>query len=182
MLALHSPPAPVRLRAAGIGDLAALNSVVERAFMTWTLPERVKRLSLPSYRYRAIDLDFLRIVVAERAQHIVGVAAWEAADARDLPIGLAGLLLHGLYVDPASLRQGIGSQLLDAAVDAARVQGCDGVLVKAQADAVGFFVAYGMRLLPVHDPERDYPHRYWFAVDTPPVAASAPAAPQTGTR
>lgn len=159
------PPATITLRPAGLADLDALNGVVERAFMTWKLPERVKRLSLPSYRYSAIDLDFQHLVVAETATGIVGVAAWEAAEARDLPLGLRGLLLHGLYVDPTHSRQGIGSRLLDAALLAARTQGYDGLLVKAQADALGFFAARGMRLLPVYDPDRDYPHRYWQAVD-----------------
>lgn len=158
--------ATIHLRPATAADIEALNGVVERAFMTWNLPERVKRLSLPSYRYRALDLQFQHLVVAETAVHgIIGVAAWEPAEARDLPSGLTGLLLHGLYVEPAHIHRGIGSHLLDAALDAARAAGVDGLLVKAQIDAVGFFVARGMRLLPVQDAERDYPHRYWQAVD-----------------
>ena len=158
--------ATIELRPAVAADIEALNGVVERAFMTWDLPERVKRLSLPSYRYRAIDLSFQQLVVAETATHgIIGVAAWEPAETRDLPWGLTGLLLHGLYVEPAHIHRGIGSLLLDTALQAARTQGVDGLLVKAQADAIRFFTARGMRLLPVQDPERDYPHRYWQAVD-----------------
>ena len=103
--------APPQLRPATAADIEALNGVVERAFMTWNLPERVKRLSLPSYRYRALDLDFQHIVVAETPIHgIIGVAAWEPAEPRDLPSGLTGLLLHGLYVEPAHIHRGIGSQ------------------------------------------------------------------------
>jgi predicted N-acetyltransferase YhbS len=167
-------PATIPLRPAVAADIEALNGVVERAFMTWNLPERVKRLSLPSYRYRAIDLQFQHLVVAETAVHgIIGVAAWEPAEARDLPSGLTGLLLHGLYVEPAHIHRGIGSQLLDAALDAARAQAVDGLLVKAQADAISFFVARGMRLLPVQDAERDYPHRYWQAVDLVVPAVNA---------
>ena len=132
--------------------------------MAWQLPERVKRLSLPSYRYHPHDLDHLHIVVAEDANHaIVGLASWEPASPRDLPAGTRGLLLHGLYVDPSSQRQGMGSQLLAAAATAARDQGVDGLLVKAQADANGFFAARGLQRLAVDDPARDYPHRYWLA-------------------
>jgi len=47
---------------------------------------------------------------------------------------------------------------------AARAQGCDGVLVKAQADAEGFFGSQGLQKLPVLQPNRDYPHRYWLDV------------------
>lgn len=152
----------IRIRPAQTGDIAALNGIIERAITTWNLPERVKRLSLPSYRYQAHDLGHLHIVVAADAAHeIIGVAAWEAANPRDLTAGKRGLLLHGIYVDPTKQKQGVGSRLLEAALAAARAEGCDGLLVKAQADASGFFAARGMARLPVENPERDYPHRYW---------------------
>jgi len=160
-----SPPMTTfHLRQAHESDLPAVNGVIERAIATWQLPERVKRLSLPSYRYHAHDLVHLHLVVAENADHaLVGVAAWEPANQRDLPAGKNGLLLHGLYVDPSHQHRGIGSRLLDAAEAAARAQGFDGVLVKAQADAKGFFEARGLQRLPVEDAERHYPHRFWLA-------------------
>ncbi|OHE61676.1 MAG: GNAT family N-acetyltransferase [Thiobacillus sp. GWE1_62_9] len=153
-----------RLRQAHADDLPAINGVIERAIATWQLPERVKRLSLPSYRYHAHDLVHLHLVVAEDAGHaLVGVAAWEPARQRDLPAGMSGLLLHGLYVDPVHQHRGVGSRLLDAAAEAARAQGLAGVLVKSQADASGFFEARGLQRIPVEDPARDYPHRFWLA-------------------
>jgi Sortase and related acyltransferases len=157
-------PAAVPIRSAQAADIAALNGVIERAISTWNLPERVKRLTLPSYRYQEHDLDHLHIVVAEDETHaIVGVAAWEEANPRDLPAGKRGLLLHGIYVDPAKQHQGAGSRLLDAAQRAACKGGYDGLLVKAQREANAFFAARGMARLPVENPERDYPHRYWQA-------------------
>jgi predicted N-acetyltransferase YhbS len=153
------------LRPATPADLDAVNTVIERAVMTWNLPERVKRLTLPSYRYSAHDLNHLKLMVAERTgSGIVGVAAWEPASARDLPAGKTGLLLHGLYVDPAQQRAGIGRRLLDAAVAAAREQGFNGLLVKARPEAEGFFLARGLTPLPVTDAERDYPHRFWMEI------------------
>lgn len=152
------------LRQAQAPDLPAVNGVIERAIATWQLPERVKRLSLPSYRYHTHDLVHLHLVVAEGAEHVlVGVAAWEPANSRDLPAEKRGLLLHGLYVDPSHQHRGIGSRLLDAAETAAREQGFDGVLVKAQADAKGFFETRGLQRLPVEDAARHYPHRFWLA-------------------
>ena len=160
---MQSPTTAFHLRQAHADDLAAINGIVERAIATWQLPERVKRLSLPSYRYHAHDLVHLHLVVAEDANHaLVGVAAWEPANPRDLPAGKNGLLLHGLYVDPACQHRGVGSQLLDAAATAARAQSLDGVLVKAQADANGFFEARGLQRLPVEDAARHYPHRFWL--------------------
>lgn len=159
------PPAAVfRIRPGDEADLAALNTVIERAIMTWKTPERVKRLSLASFRYQTHDLALLRIVVAESGNRaIAGVAAWGAARTCDGPAGQRGLLLHGLYVDPAYARRGVGGCLLEAAMQAAREQNFDGLLVKAQPEAAGFFAARGMRPLPVRDATRDYPYRYWWA-------------------
>jgi N-acetylglutamate synthase-like GNAT family acetyltransferase len=157
------PLAAIHLRQAHAADLPAINGVIERAIATWQLPERVKRLSLPSYRYHVHDLVHLHLVVVEDADRApVGVAACESANPRDLPAGLRGLLLHGLYVDPAHQHRGVGSQLLEATAAAARAQGFDGVLVKAQADANGFFEARGLQRLPVEDAARHYPHRFWL--------------------
>lgn len=161
----RAQPASLRLRALAVADLPAANAVVERAVMGWALAERVKRLALPSYRYHPHDLLHMAGVVAEDAKGTpVGVAMWGDAEARDTPAGQRGLLLHGLYVDPAHQRAGIGSRLLAAAVAAARAGGYDGLLAKAQADANAFFAARGLACLPVSDPARDYPHRYWMAL------------------
>jgi len=151
----------VKCRTACKADLPAINGVIERAVMTWRLPDRVKRLSLPLYRYNEMDLGHLEVWVAEEAGQIAALAAWEPAEAADVPEGCRGLLLHGLYVDPARQRQGIGAQLLAACVRRARELGLDGVLVKAQADAEAFFRGQGLERLEVRDAARDYALRYW---------------------
>ena len=156
-----SEPTPI-LRPGGVADLPAANAVIERAVMTWDLPERVKRLALPTYRYDAHDLDHLVLTLAVSAEdRVLGVAAWEPAAARDCPPGRRALLLHGIYVDPEAHRRGLGSTLLAAADGAARGQGLDGLLVKAQRGAEGFFLKTGFTRLAVQDPQRDYPHRLW---------------------
>lgn len=151
------------LRPAVLDDLERINALIGRAVMTWALPERVKRLARPSYHYDRQDLEHLRILVAEEgAATLIGVTAWESAEARDCPGGQRGLLLHGLYVDPDRQGLGLGSRLLAAAASAARDQRYDGLLVKAQTDARGFFQARGLEPLACDDPERDYPSRFWM--------------------
>ena len=156
----------IALRQADTKDLAAINEIIDAAIMTWDLPERVKRLSLPSYHYKQHDLETLEMIVAEKdGQHIVGVAAWEPANTKDVPQGQRALFLHGIYVAPEQYRQGIGSRLLQAAELTALGKGYAGLLVKAHADAAGFFLAHGMQPLEIENEKRDYPHRYWKLIE-----------------
>jgi N-acetylglutamate synthase-like GNAT family acetyltransferase len=156
----------MNIRPARLEDLDAINRVIESAVMTWNLPERVKRLSLSSYRYNEMDFKHLDMIVAEdTSQNIIGVAAWEEADKKDLPEGKSGLLLHGIYVDPRHHHRGTGKQLLRYAEQAAQQKDDDGVLVKAQADAEGFFIKQGMQRLPVENAKREYANRFWKEVN-----------------
>lgn len=152
----------VHIRPARQADLEAINQVIEAAVMTWHLPERVKRLSLPGYRYNSLDLEHLEIVIAEDdRQHTLGVAAWEPAEDGDAPAGTSALLLHGIYVDPPQHHRGIGRLLFSAAEHAVRSQAYDGLLVRAQQAANGFFIAQGMERLRVDSPARQYANRFW---------------------
>jgi len=154
------------IRPAVQADLDGINRVIEAAVMTWDLPERVKRLSLPSYRYTLLDINYLEMVVAEDDAHtIVGIAAWEPADARDTPTGNTAVLLHGIYVDPAHHHQGIGGQLFRVVEQAVRDHHYSGLLVKAQESASGFFSSQGMEKIGVSDPLRHYEHRFWKRAD-----------------
>ncbi len=151
-------------RAATPDDLDTVNAIIERAIMRWSLPDRVKRLSLPLYKYGAIDLEFLTMEVVEHEGRIIAVAAWEPTGAGQLPEGKQGLLLHSLFVDPEAQGCGAGTQLLQRCAQAARERQLDGVLVRAQPDAVGFFQRQGMEELPILQPDRDYAMRYWLAL------------------
>ncbi|WP_018863244.1 GNAT family N-acetyltransferase [Thioalkalivibrio sp. ARh3] len=154
------------LRPACREDLEAINQLVAEAIEDWPLPDRVRRLALPAYRYTEADLMFLSAVVYEGAGQVVGVATWESAEARELSDGeVTGLLLHGLYVARTARGTGVGRQLVAACQEAARAAGADGVLVKAQTSAAGFFARVGFQSVPVRDRDRDFEQRYWWPVE-----------------
>jgi len=143
-----------------------INGIIETAVMSWELPERVKRLSLPNYRYAADHFDSmaLQLALEKETGDVLGVLACGDPQEEDVPEGRTALLLHGIYVDPVNHREGIGKKLVAHAVKAARKAGVEGVLVKAQPDALDFFEAVGFERLPVNDPETDFRNRFWKAV------------------
>ena len=160
-----APKESVFIRQVRQDELDAVNDIIESCVMSWDLPERVKRLSLSSYRYRPYDLKHFEMMVAEATWgEIIGVAVWEPASTADLPENKAGLLLHGLYVAPQHQDQGVGGQLINSALEAVCTQRMDGLLVKAQSDAIGYFRSRGFTNLPIENPTKDYPHRWWRAI------------------
>ena len=150
----------ISIRPAQASDLEAINRVIEAAIMTWNLPARVKRLSLPSYHYNVFDLDHYAIHVAEQDGQIVGVVAWDR-HALVVEGEQKGLLLHGLYVHPEQQQCGIGSRLFRVAEHAVREYRLAGLLVKAQKDAEAFYLARGMHKLVIADSARGFAGRYW---------------------
>jgi GNAT superfamily N-acetyltransferase len=66
-----------------------------------------------------------------------------------------------VYVEPAYHNQGVGGRLFHAAEQAVLERSYSGLLVKAQEDAIGFFLAQGMTRLQVMDAARDYVNRFW---------------------
>jgi GNAT superfamily N-acetyltransferase len=158
-------PIRVNQRKLNLIDLDRINEIIKAAIYTWQLPERVKRISWPLYRYQEEDLVYMQLLIAELENFgIVGLAALEETDVIELPDAKRVLLFHGLYVDPIYHRQGIASQLVGEAELAAAKMNVDGLLVKAQVDAVPFFKKLGFTKLAVKDISRDYVYRYWKAI------------------
>jgi len=147
-------------------DLSDVNNVVEQAIMGWNLPARVKRLSLSGYRYDKADVAHQQgLLACDASGQIVGVAVWEPAPDEVVPGAGNVFRLHGLYVTPSRQRQGIGRRLLDTVIRKVCETGADGLVIRAQADAVPFFQALGLDHLPVADPARDYANRFYAACD-----------------
>jgi len=146
-------------------ELDRVNDIIAAAMQIWKLPERVKRISLPLYRYQENDLEHMHFLIAETGDtEIVGLAALEEIDATAGPGGRPVMLLHGLYVNPAHHRRGIGTRLLDSAEDFTQAHSVAGLLVRAQTDALPFFEKRGFAKLPVENDSRNYAHRYWKSI------------------
>lgn len=153
----------LEIRQADSDDLDIINQIITAAVMNWDLPERVKRLSLPSYLYKEIDLQFFQVNLVTSQNKPVAVIAFDN-ELIKIKKHKQALLIHGLYVHPQQQTRGIGSQLIKFAEQQAKSKNADGVLVKAQKDAEGFFIHMGMQKLMVENESRDYAGRYWRSV------------------
>ena len=150
------------IRQGTLEDIDQINRVLEQAVMSWDLPDRVKRLAIPSYRYHAYDMNSMSFYLAEDASgEVRGVAALEAIPSSKDQENSPSMLLHGLYVIPECHHRGIGSQLLLAAEEHAQREGFSGLMVKAQAEAKAFFSRNGYKELAVEDARKDYQYRLW---------------------
>jgi len=155
-------PVTIRQRKPNSIDLDRINEIIKTAIDTWQLAERIKRISFPLYRYQQDDLIHMKFLIAKtEGRGIVGLAALEETIGTRLPDTSRMMLLHGLYVDPLYHRRGVATQLLNSAELSASNVGMTGLLVKAQADAVAFFLKKGFTQLPVEDDSQDYVYRYW---------------------
>jgi N-acetylglutamate synthase-like GNAT family acetyltransferase len=149
----------INIRPANADDLDAINQVISRTVMTWNLPERVKRLSLPSYQYDKLDLQHFQILLACIDDRLAGVIALDH-EQRDQQLEFKSILIHGLFVDPELQHKGIGTRLFQEAEHVAQQLSIHDLLVKAHKDATGFFSAMGMTKLAVTDEVRNYADRY----------------------
>lgn len=131
------------IRKAELEDLPEINGVIAQAVMQWDLPERVKRLSIQSFSYDPVDFSHFEMMVAagstapEDPPLILGLCAWDMTEAPDVA------LIHGLFVKPEFQRQSIGTTLLHALEEKLKTQGVKTLSVKAQKDAVNFFLRQG---------------------------------------
>ena len=153
-----------KVRIVGRMDLPAINAIVEQAVASWDVTERVKRLAMPDYQYRREDMDHMWLLAAQAKDgKLWGFAALEEADSAELPAPGPGLLMHGLFVQPAFMRAGIGTHLLRVGAGVAKTLGYKGMLVKSVRQSRRFFERNGLLALRA-EKATDYPYRYWLAL------------------
>ena len=143
-----------------ITDLHCINKVVTAAVMSWPMPERIRRLSVPVLSYDSEDFKHYRFALYRDSGEIRGVAAWNAQAPMLTEFGI-GRLLHGLYISPGSQGRGHGQTLTAAVLSEAVALGADGLVVKAERPSIGFFEHCGLQSLSALGPT-DYPYQYLY--------------------
>lgn len=142
-----------------ISDLPEINLVIAQAVMAWPMPERIKRLSVPVLCYDSEDFKHYQFMLYQQGDSSAGVVVWNAQTLVKTAKG-QGYLMHGLYVAPNCQGRGIGRQLMQQVFSRAADAGADGVLVKAERAALGFFEQCGLEPLPAIS-QTDYPYQFW---------------------
>jgi ribosomal protein S18 acetylase RimI-like enzyme len=164
----------VIVRDAAPGEHGAIRAVLEAAYRQFA--SQVPASIYDPYIADILDLDTRardgRLLVAERAGHIVGTVTFyddAAAEGVGWPAGWAGL--RALGVDPAARGLGIGRLLMDACVDRARQAGAS-VLCLHTAVIMTAAIALYERMGFQRVPEFDFtPHAYLGTEGDPPTTA-----------
>lgn len=89
----------------------------QQSYLDLVPEELLAKMHEPDYveRYRTLlEHDGHSIIVAQQGSRVVGFAHY--GDSRDIDCPLAAEL-YALYLDPAYIRQGIGSQLMQVAME-----------------------------------------------------------------
>lgn len=126
----------VSVRGAHSGEAEALTALSVRSKAHWGYDAAFMRLSEASLTVSDADIAAGRVLVAERAGLLFGMAKVE-------PDGELGML----FVDPLALNRGVGRALFDAAVALARRLGARRMAILADPNAAPFYERMGARFV-----------------------------------
>jgi GNAT superfamily N-acetyltransferase len=137
----------VTVRGARAGEAAALTALSVRSKAHWGYDDAFMKASQASLTVSDADIAGGRVLVAERAGLLFGVARVE-------PDGELGLM----FVDPLAMNRGVGRALFEAAVVLARRLGARRMAILADPNAAAFYERMGARFV-AHAPSDAIPGR-----------------------
>jgi GNAT superfamily N-acetyltransferase len=137
----------VAVRGARPGEAAALTALSVRSKAHWGYDDAFMKASQASLTVSDADIAGGRVLVAERAGLLFGVARVE-------PDGELGLM----FVDPLAMNRGVGRALFEAAVVLARRLGARRMAILADPNAAAFYERMGARFV-AHAPSDAIPGR-----------------------
>lgn len=160
-----APTEMISANEADAGELHAVNRVVSDSIVSWGLPERVRRLALPSLSYNETDLQHMTIILLTNSeQKGIAIAAWEEASRSEIPENCRGALIHGLYVVPEYQQRGLGTRLIELVAKRMAGLNNDGMAVRAWRDSLAFFRSRGFEPMHSETAPDTFPRRLWRAV------------------
>ena len=154
-----APDAPALvLRPAGVADLPSVRALAIQVFLDTyavdgvraSLAREAEQQFSPAALEATLSRASGRLVVAERAGHLVAFANLDLAATHALVADAHAAELARLYVQPAFQRRGIGRLLLAEAEGTARAAGCTALWLTAwvgNARALAFYRRHGYREL-----------------------------------
>jgi GNAT superfamily N-acetyltransferase len=125
----------VRIRAARIGEAAAISALALRSKGHWGYPPEFLEACRAELTIRDDELSAARAHVAEDAGALLGFFTVTGTP----PEGE----LDCLYVDPAAVGRGVGRRLLDAARSLAAGEGFRALTIHSDPNAEGFYLRHG---------------------------------------
>ncbi len=125
----------ITLHAPELSELTRLSELCLRSKAFWGYDADFMAACVDELTLRPGDLERTKIVVAEQDRAVAGVAQVSVADEN------ADLLK--LFVDPGHMGKGIGTVLFDWAVETARAQLADRLVIEADPGAEPFYLKRG---------------------------------------
>jgi GNAT superfamily N-acetyltransferase len=123
------------IRAATIQELASLSELCLRSKAVWGYNEEFLEACRRELLFDQRDVQLTAIAVAEHCGNLVGVAQVKV-------MGNQADLLK-LFVEPSTLRRGVGKTLLVWAVDRAREKGASRLIIDSDPGAAPFYRRMG---------------------------------------
>jgi GNAT superfamily N-acetyltransferase len=125
------------IRAPDVDELPALSELCMRSKAVWGYDADFMAACRAELTFDPRDLSSSQIAVAASGDSILGVAQVRMVG-RDAD-------LTKLFVEPTTLRGGVGKALLAWAIDAAREMGASRIIIEADPDAAPFYRSLGAR-------------------------------------
>jgi GNAT superfamily N-acetyltransferase len=126
---------PLTIRAPTLNELSGLSDLCFRSKAVWGYDEKFMEACRRELSFEPRDLEFTPIAVADHNGRPIGVAQIRVVD------GEADLLK--LFVEPSTLRSGIGKALFVWASDVAKELGATRLTIDADPDAAPFYRRMG---------------------------------------
>ncbi len=136
------------IRAARPDEAAMLSGLALRSKAHWGYPAAFMEACIPALTFDEGFIARADVFVAEAAGEVAGFGSLEKLDKKRAE------LVH-LFVEPPWIGKGIGRALIGAAIERARDDGVEEIIIQGDPNAAKFYEAAGARLISTRPSEVD---------------------------